>query len=385
MPDYDWVARREYDRVVKECDELKHANICLRSAYAHEHTLAHKYFEQAAALQRDSIAERDYRVVVEERDELKRINACFKTEYEHERGLAQKYFEQAAALRRDRNMAEARYGEAKSRLEERYAELEKLRKENESMRNSLRDKRECVLDTKMENEKLRLEIDNLTRANSSIRAERDDAYKQVNSLRSQLEGARETSKHYAEQATRYQNERDKAYEDATRQRTDYTNLMSECAKLKKKKDDFCIEACELRSALCARNALLQIMFLATGLHDCMLQELFNCHFHTSEASFDADLTRRMIQHCINNNSTIIDTLTGYRFDIADRLVKAIEVRNIYGMPRKQGDADTLAPEKKPICDARHVANKKKKDVRAKPEQSQRRAKRGKAKPHQKGK
>lgn len=260
MPNYDWVARHEYDRVVRECNELKHTN------------------------------------------------ACFKAEYEHERGLAQKYFEQAAALQRDRNMAEDKYGEAKSRLKERYAELEKLRKENESMRNNLRDKR-----------------------------------------------------------------------------TDYTNLMSECAMLKKMKDDFCIEACHLNSALRARNALLQIMFLATGLHDCMLQEMFNCHFHTSEASFDEDLTRCMIQYCINNNSTIIDTLTGYRFDIADRLAKAIEVRNIYGMPRKQDAHDTLTPEKKPICDARHVADKKKKDVRAKPEQSQRRAKRGKAKPHQKGK
>lgn len=342
MPNYDWVARHEYDRVVRECNELKHTN------------------------------------------------ACFKTEYKHERGLAQKYFEQAAALQRDRNMTEAKYGEAKSRLEERYAELEKLRKENESMRNNLRDKREYVLDMKMENEKLRLEIDNLTRANSSIRAEQDEACEQIKSLRSQLEDARETSKAYAEQAAHYQNERDKAYEDATRQRTDYTNLVSECAKLKKMKDDFCIETCELRSALCARNALLQIIFLATGLRDCMLQEMFNCHFHTSEASFDADLARRMIQHCINNNSTIIDTLTGYRFDIADRLAKAIEVCNIYGMPRKQdgtahGDADTLAPEKQPVCDTRHVAHKKKKDVRAKPEQSQRRAKRGKAKPHQKGK
>lgn len=297
-------------------------------------------------------------------------------------------------------------------------EYDRVVKENESIRNNLRDTRERALDMNMENEKLRLEIDNLTRANSSIHVELDEARKQINSLcaerdkfseaitcmctkitnlkkaraalRSQLEDARERCKHFAEQAARYQNERDSAYEDATRQRTDYTNLMSECATLKKMKDDFCIEACHLRSALHARNALLQIMFLATGLHDCMLQELFNCHFHTSEASFDADLTRRMIQHCINNNSTIIDTLTGYRFDIAERLQKAIKVRSIYGMPRKQGDAahgdaDTLAPEKQPICDARHVASKKKKDVRAKPEQSQRRAKRGKAKPHQKGK
>lgn len=172
--------------------------------------------------------------------------------------------------------------------------------------------------------------------------------------------------------------------------TKITNLISECAKLKKMKDDFCIEARELRSALRARNALLQIMFLATGIDECMLRELFNCRFHTPDASFDAELVWRMIQHCVGNNSTIIDTLTGYRFDIADRLVKAIEVRNIYGMPRKQGgtakpDAGTPAPEAAPVCDARSVADKKKKDVRVKPEQSQRRAKRGKAKPHQKGK
>lgn len=301
MPSIDWVARCEYDRVVAERDELKQANISLKSAYEHERTLAHNYFEQAAALRRDS------------------------------------------------------------------------------------NKRERVLDTKMENEKLRLEIDNLTRANSSIRAERDDAYKQVKSLRSQLEGASETSKHYAEQVTRYQNERDKAYEDATRQRADYTNLMSECAKLEKRKDDFCKEACELRSALRARNALLQIMFLATGLHECMLQAMFNCHFYTSDASFDEDLTRRMIQHCINNNSTIIDTLTGYRFDIADRLEKAIEVRNIYGTPRTRRDATVR--DAASVCDAAGSVDdkRKKKDVRAKPEQSQRRAKRGKAKPHQKEK
>lgn len=337
MPCVNCVERCEFDRVVAERDELKHANICLKAAYENEHRLAHKYFEQAAELQRDS------------------------------------------------DIVNSGYHKVVDTLEARDVELRKLRKENESMSNNLRDIRERVLDTNMKNETLRLEIDNLTRANSSIRAERDEAYKQVNSLRSQLEDARERCKHYAEQAARYQNERDRAYEDATRQRADYTNLMSECATLKKMKDDFCIKACELRSALRARNALLQIMFLATGLHECMLQEMFNCRFHTPDASFDTDLARRMIQHCINNNSTIIDTLTGYRFDIAGRLAKAVEVRNIYGMPRKQGDADTLAPKKKPICDARHVANKKKKDVRAKPEQSQRRAKRGKAKPHQKGK
>ena len=221
------------------------------------------------------------------------------------------------------------------------AELEKLRKENENIRNNLRDKRERVFDMTVENEKLRLEKDSLTQDNSSLRAERDEAYKQVNSLR---------------------NERDRAYEDATRQREDYANLTDKCAKLKKMGEDFCIEACELSSALRARNALLQILFLATGINKEMLKDMFNCHFHTPDASFDEDLARRMVQYCINNNSTIIDTLTGYRFDIADRLAKAIKVRDVYGTPRKQGN-----------------------DVRAKPEQSQRRAKRGKAKPHQKEK
>lgn len=332
----------------------------------------------------------EYDKVVKERDELKHTNICFKEAYEHERSLAQKYFEQSAALQRDSDMAETRYKEAKKRLEERYAELEKLRKENESMSNSLRDKRERVFDLTVENEKLRLEVDTLARINSSVCKERDEYREQIKSLRSQLEGARETSKHYAEQAARYRGERDRAYEDATRHREDYTNLTDKCAKLEKLKDEFCIEACNLSSALRARNALLQILFLATGINEDMLKEMFNCRFCTPDASFDTDLARRMIQYCINNNSTIIDTLTGYRFDIANRLEKAIEVRNIYGMPRKQGaeahgDANTLAPEKQPICDARHVANKKKKDVRAKPEQSQRRAKRGKAKPHQKGK
>lgn len=250
----------------------------------------------------------------------------------------------------------------------------------------------------------RCEYDKVVKENESLRAERDkfseavtcmctkitNLKKAQTALRSQLVDARERCKHFVEQAAHYQNERDKAYEDATRQRTDYTNLMSECATLKKMKDDFCIEACELRSALRARNALLQILFLATGISEEMLRELFNCRFHTSDASFNTELAKCMILHCINNNSTIIDTLTGYRFDIAGRLAKAIEVRNIYGMPRKQGDAakpdaDTPAPEAAPVHSARSVANKKKKDVRAKPEQSQRRAKRGKAKPHQKGK
>lgn len=342
MLDYDWVARREYDRVVKECDELK------------------------------------------------RTNACFKTEYEHERGLAQKYFEQAAALQRDRNLAEARYDEAKSRLEERYAELEKLRKEKESMSNSLRDKRERVFDMTVENEKLRLEVDNLTRINASVCDERDEYREQIKSLRSQLEGARETSKHYAEQAACYRNERDRALEDAKRHCDDYNILMGKYAKLEKLKDEFCIEACNLSSALRARNALLQILFLATGLHDCMLKEMFNCHFCTPDASFDADLARRMIQYCINNNSVIIDTLTGYRFDIADRLEKAIKVRNIYGMPRKQGQCSATPkcsaehkPESKPTpknegkedkaqrqANARRRNKGKKKTVRAKPEQSE---------------
>lgn len=277
----------------------------------------------------------EYNRIVKERDELKHTNYCFKAAYEHEHSLAQKYFEQSAALQRDSDMAETRYKEAKKQLEERYVELEKLREEKESLNKSLRDKRERVFDMTVENEKLRLEIDNLTRASAA--------------LRSQLEGARETSKHYAEQAARYQSERDRALEDAKRHREDYTKLADKYAKLEKLRDDFCIQACNLNSALRARNALLQILFLATGLHDCMLKEMFNCRFCTPDASFDEDLARRMIQYCISNNSTIIDTLTGYRFDIADRLKKAIEVRNIYGMPRKQG------------------------------------AKRGKAKPHQKGK
>lgn len=280
---------------------------------------------------------------------------------------------------------------AYSRVKDAYdEEAVKHRKEKESLNKILHDKRERVFDVTVENEKLRLENDNLARINASVCDERDEYREQIKSLRSQLEGARETSKHYAEQAARYQSELDKAYEDAKRHREDYAKLTDKYDKLKELKDKFCIEACNLSSALRARNALLQILFLATGLNECMLKEMFNCRFCTPDASFDAALTRRMILHCISNNSTIIDTLTGYRFDIADRLEKAIEVRDIYGMPKKQsanahGDADTLAPEKQPICDAQHVAGKKKKDVRAKPEQSQRRAKRGKAKPHQKGK
>lgn len=280
---------------------------------------------------------------------------------------------------------------AYSRVKDAYdEEAVKHREENESLNNSLRDKRERVFDMTVENEKLRLENDNLARINASVCDERDEYREQIKSLSSQLEGARETSKHYAEQAARYRNERDTACADAKRHREDYANLTDKYDKLKELKDEFCIEACNLSSALRARNALLQILFLATGLNECMLKEMFNCRFCTPDASFDADLTRRMIQYCISNNSTIIDTLTGYRFDIADRLEKAIEVRDIYGMPKKQGaeargDADTLAPEKQPVCDARHVADEKKKDARAKPEQSQRCTKHGKAKPHQKGK
>lgn len=331
-----------------------------------------------------------YDSVTNERDSWKSAYSSVKDAYEHERSLAQKYFEQSAALQRDSDMAETRYKEAKKRLEKLYAELEKHREEKESLNKSLRDKRERVFDMTVENEKLRLQADNLSRISASVCDERDEYREQIKTLRSQLEGARETSKHYAEQAARYQSERDSALEDAKRHREDYTKLSDKYTKLEKLKDEFCIEACNLSSALRARNALLQILFLATGINEDMLKEMFNCRFCTPDASFDADLARRMIQYCINNNSTIIDTLTGYRFDIADRLEKAIEVRNIYGMPLKQGanahgDADTLAPEKQPICDAQHIADKKKKDVRAKPEQSQRRAKRGKAKPHQKGK
>lgn len=291
------------------------------------------------------------------------------------------------SLTNERDSWKSAYSRVKDAYDE---ETVKHREENESLNKSLRDKRERVFDMTVENEKLRLENDNLARINASVCDERDEYREQIKSLHSQLEGARETSKHYAEQAARYQSERDKAFEDANRKYKDYTELMSKYDKLKELKDEFCIEACNLSSALRARNALLQILFLATGIHDCMLKEIFNCRFCTPDASFDADLARRMIQFCIDNNSVIIDTLTGYRFDLADRLKKAIEVRNIYGMPRKQGagahgNTDTLAPEKKPVCDAQHVADKKKEDVRAKPEQSQRRAKRGKAKPHQKGK
>lgn len=376
MPCVNCIERCEFDKVVKECDELKHTNICLRAAYENEHRLAQKYFEQAVALQRDSgIAESAYHKVANtleardaeleklrlEIDNLTRANSSIRAERdeacEQIKSLCEKYESMS-------NKYAKAFEDNGINLHTVSARIAEMRKENDTLRaerNKFSEAATCAC----------TELTNLKKAHAA--------------LRSQLEGARETSKHYAEQATRYQNERDKAYEDASRKYKDYTDLMSECATLKKMKDDFCIEACHLNSALRARNALLRILFLATGIGEEMLKELFNCHFYTPDASFDEDLARRMIQHCINNNSTIIDTLTGYRFDIADRLAKAIEVRNIYGMPRKQGNADTLTPEKKPICDARHVANKKKKDVRAKPEQSQRRAKRGKAKPHQKGK
>lgn len=265
---------------------------------------------------------------------------------------------------------------AYSRVKDTYdEEVVKHRKEKENMNNSLRDKRERVFDLTVENEKLRLEMDTLARINSSVCDERDKYREQIKRLNSQLEGARETSKHYAEQAARYQNERDKALEDATRHHEDYAKLTDKYAKLEKLKDEFCIEACNLSSALRARNALLQIMFLATGLNECMLKEMFNCRFCTPDASFDADLTRRMILHCISNNSTIIDTLTGYRFDIADRLEKAIEVRDIYGMPKKQGQC-SATPKCSEDEKAQRPANSKrwnkgkKKTMRAKPEQSE---------------
>ena len=162
------------------------------------------------------VERREYDKVVKERDELRHTNIGLKADYENERRLAHKYFEQAAALQRDSDITESAYHKVANMLEACDAELEKLRKEKESLSKSLRDKRERVFDMTVENEKLRLEIDNLTRINSSVCNERDEAREQIKSLRSQLEGARETSKHYAEQAARYQSERDKAYKDAKR-------------------------------------------------------------------------------------------------------------------------------------------------------------------------
>lgn len=69
----------------------------------------------------------EYNKVVKERDELKHTNMCFRAAYEEKRSQAQKYFEQAAELLRDRNSAEDRYGKAKALLQKRDAELNELR------------------------------------------------------------------------------------------------------------------------------------------------------------------------------------------------------------------------------------------------------------------
>lgn len=319
------------------------------------------------------VDKKQYDEIVKERDELKHTNVCLKADYENERRLAQKYFEQAAALQRDSGITESAYHKVANMLEACDAELEKLRKEKESMSKSLCEKRERVFDLTVENEKLRLEVDNLTRICSSVCNERDEYREQIKSLRSQLEGASETSKQYAEQAACYRRERDRTYEDAKRHCEDYNKLMKDYAEQLDLKNEAMANARHLQDTLRARNALLQIMFLATGISEEMLSEMFKCRFFTSDASFDADLARRMIQHCISNNGTIIDTLTGYRFDIADRLKKAIEVRDIYGMPKSKP-----APQKNEgkeegtprPTNAQRRNKGKKKNVRAKPEQSE---------------
>lgn len=126
-----------------------------------------------------------------------------------------------------------------------------------------------------------------------------------------------------------------------------------------------------------RNAILQVLYLATGLSDDMLRELFgDIAVPMVFRQYSADAVARKVQHCINTNATVIDTTTGFSFDIAERLQRAIAARNVYG-------EEAEGKEAKP--NARCRKTKKKRDVRAKPEQSQRRAKRGKAKLHQKGK
>lgn len=247
-----------------------------------------------------------YDEVVKECEKLRNTNALFRAAYEEKRSQAQKYFEQATKLQRDRNMAEDRYGKAKELLRKRDAELKELCKENENMSNK-----------------------------------------------------------YAKQVEHYQNLwRDALYEIRT------------------------------------RNSILQILFLATGISEEMLQELFNYvplnKFSVCECRPSRPAVECAIKHCIETNGTIIDTITGLHFDIAERLRQAVQVRNWDGTPKPTlvvkptPEPDVAQPMSQPVVkptakrckaegkeegaprptNARCRNKRKKKDVRAKPEQSE---------------
>ena len=191
-----------------------------------------------------------YDEIVRERDELKHANMRFRAAYEEKRSQARKCFEQAAELQRDRNMAEAHYKEAKTLLQKRGAELNELHEK------------------------------------------------------------------YAKQVAHYQN----LWHDALH---------------------------EIRT----RNSILQILFLATGISEEMLQELFGYvplnKFSACECRPSRHAVECAIKRCIENNSTVIDTVAGIHFDIADCLRQVMQVRNWDGTPKPAQPAAKPAPAAKP--------------------------------------
>lgn len=285
-----------------------------------------------------------YDEVVKECEKLRNTNALFRAAYEEKRSQAQKYFEQATELQRDRNAAEARYEKAKELLRERDAELKDLYAKYENMSNKYA-----------------------------------KAFKE-NGVSLRTANARNIE----------------IREENIKLRKENKELRSKYAKQRALNTELLIETSSVHSALHIRNALLQILFLATGIQEEMLPEMFHCCFFTPDASFDAELVAHTIQHCIETNSTIIDTITGFRFDIAERLRQAVQVRNWDGTPKPTlvvkpaPEPDAAQPVSQPAVkptakrckaegkeegaprptNARCRNKRKKKDVRAKPEQSE---------------
>lgn len=179
MPCVNCVERCKYDKVVTERDDLKHANICLKAAYENEHRLAQKYFEQAAELQRDSdIAESNYRKVVntqEARDaELNELREKYES-------MSNKYAKAYTDNGINLYTSNARIAKVREENIKLCEELNKVK-----TRLAWLDEVQASLkEAYAEIDRLRIENDNITRANSSLRAERDEICEQIKSLRAE--------------------------------------------------------------------------------------------------------------------------------------------------------------------------------------------------------
>lgn len=187
----------------------------------------------------------------------------------------------------------------------------------------------------------------------------------------------EQARHYAEQADYYETCMTKRNAEISALRLELAQWKETAERTRACLNEFSADLAKTSKSLYASNALIQVLFLATGLSREMLKEIFGEEFQSCDRSYDERVVKRAIKHCIKTNSTIIDPIMDTAFSIAERLRRALATRNLDGTPKeaKPCDAESSKAEGKEEgaprpTNARRRNKRKKRDARATPEQSQ---------------